>query len=173
MDPVGQSHSTHLHVIAANIVQGILPCAGNSIELCGGTNCIAIFGYRGLGSASTTSIATTSPSTGPTSSPPSTLASTTSPITATTSYLTSTGMPNCLDRSPFTGTVNSGYLILCDTALPGYDLTQVNGESLADCIAACNSYIASSSPQQQPCVAVEYDQVSFDPTSGRQTDANV
>jgi hypothetical protein len=61
--------------------------------------------------------------------------------------------------------VNSGYLILCDTALPGYDLTQVNGESLADCIAACNSYVASSSPQQRPCVAVEYDQVSFDPTS--------
>jgi hypothetical protein len=77
-----------------------------------------------------------------------------------------------LDRSPFAGTVNGGYLILCDTALPGYDLTQVNGESLADCIAACNSYAVSSSPQQLPCVAVEYDQVSFDPTSIQQTGAN-
>jgi hypothetical protein len=173
MDPVGQSHGTNLHVIAANIVQGIIPCTGNSGELCGGSNCIAIFGYRGLGSASITSIATTTWSTGSTSSPPSTSASTTSSITATTSYPTSTGTPNCLDRSPFTGTVNGGYLILCDTALPGYDLTQAIGGSLADCIAACNSYIASSSPQRQPCVAVEYDQVSFDPASDRYTDANV
>jgi hypothetical protein len=49
---------------------------------------------------------------------------------------------------------------------------QVNGESLADCIAACNSYAGSSSPQQRPCVAVEYDQVSVDPTSVQLTGSN-
>jgi hypothetical protein len=85
-------------------------------------------------------------------------------MTATTSYPTSTGTPNCLDRSPFTGTINAGYLILCDTALPGYDLAQVNGADLADCIAACNSYVPSPSSQQESCVAVEYDEVGLGST---------
>src|SRR5579871_6239031 len=93
-------------------------------------------------------------------------------ITATPSYPTSTGTPNCLDRSPFTGTINAGYLILCDTALPGYDLAQVNGADLADCIAACNSYVPSPFSQQKLCVAVEYDEVSLGSTHHYCTHAN-
>jgi hypothetical protein len=152
MDPVGQSRSPYQCFIAVNDILGTIPCTGNVGELCGGSTCIVIFGYRGMGSTSTFS---------------------TSPITATTSYPASSGTPNCLDRSPFSGTVNGDYLILCDTALPGYDIAQANGASLADCISACNSYVASSSPQQEPCVAVEYDQVSLWPACRRQSYTNM
>ena len=67
---------------------------------------------------------------------------------------TSTGVPNCYDRSPFDGTVNGGYLILCDTELPGYDLAPYDGSDIADCISACSSYVPTGAGQ---CVAVEYD----------------
>ena len=67
---------------------------------------------------------------------------------------TSTGVPNCYDRSPFDGTVNGGYLILCDTDLPGYDLAPYDGSDIADCIAACSSYVPTGAGQ---CVAVEFD----------------
>jgi hypothetical protein len=140
--------------------------------LCGGSTCIVIFRYRGMGS-SPTSIFTTTPSTGSASSPVNISTLTTSSLTATISYPTSTGTPNCLDRSPFTGTVNGGYLILCDTALPGYELAQVNGASLSDCITACTSYLAPFTPQQEPCVAVEYDQVSPSPAWNRPSYANL
>jgi hypothetical protein len=155
--------SLDLCFTATKGVLGNIPCTGNAGELCGGSTCIAIFGYRGMGSNSTASISTTMSSTGSAPGTSSTSTLTTSSLIATASYPTSTGTPNCLDRSPFSGTVNGGYLILCDTALPGYDLAQVNGANLADCIAACNSYVASSSPQNEPCVAVEYDEVSFRP----------
>jgi hypothetical protein len=140
--------------------------------LCGGSKCIAIFGYRSMGSTSITSAPVTTASAVPASSTSSISTLTSSSIAATTSYPTSTGTPNCLDRSPFTGTVNAGYLILCDTALPGYDLAQVNGADLADCIAACNSYVASPSSQQEPCVAVEYDEVGLGSTCHCCTHAN-
>ena len=160
-EPVSQPVNPDLHFVAANSVLGILPCTGNAGELCGGSKCIAIFGYRTMGSTSTTSAPVTTASAVPASSTSSISTLTSSSVTATTSYPTSTGTPNCLDRSPFTGTINAGYLILCDTALPGYDLAQVDGANLADCIAACNSYVASPSPQQEPCVAVEYDEVGL------------
>ena len=67
---------------------------------------------------------------------------------------TSTGVPNCYDRSPFDGTVNGGYLILCDTDLPGYDLAPYDGSDIADCISACSSYVPTGAGQ---CVAVEFD----------------
>jgi hypothetical protein len=67
---------------------------------------------------------------------------------------TSTGIPNCYDRSPFDGTVNGGYLILCDTDLPGYNLGPFDGSDIADCIQACSSYVPSGAGQ---CVAVEFD----------------
>jgi hypothetical protein len=173
MDPVGQSRSPYQCFIAVNDILGTIPCTGNVGELCGGSTCIVIFGYRGMGSTSTISISTTTLSTGSASSTSSTPTFSTSPITATTSYPASSGTPNCLDRSPFSGTVNGDYLILCDTALPGYDIAQANGASLADCISACNSYVASSSPQQEPCVAVEYDQVSLWPACRRQSYTNM
>jgi hypothetical protein len=67
---------------------------------------------------------------------------------------TSTGVPNCYDRSPFDGTVNGGYLILCDTDLPGFNLGPFDGSDIADCIQACSSYLPSGAGQ---CVAVEFD----------------
>lgn len=67
---------------------------------------------------------------------------------------TSTGVPNCYDRSPFDGTVNGGYLILCDTDLPGFNLGPFDGSDIADCIQACSSYVPSGAGQ---CVAVEFD----------------
>ena len=71
---------------------------------------------------------------------------------------TTTGNPNCYDRSPFDGTVNDNNLILCDTDLPGYDLEAVPASDIAACIDACSSYVPSS---QGPCVAVVFDIVSF------------
>ena len=171
-EPVSQTVNPDLHFFAANSVLGSLPCIGNDGELCGGLNCIAIFGYRTMGSTSTTSAPVTTASAVPASSISSISTLTSSLVTATTSYPTSTGTPNCLDRSPFTGTINAGYLILCDTDLPGYDLAQVNGANLADCIAACNSYVASPSSQQEPCVAVEYDEVGLGSTYHYGTHAN-
>lgn len=175
-EPVSQPVNPDLHFFAANSVPGSLPCTGNAGELCGGSKCIAIFGYRGMGSTSTTSAPVTTASAVPASSTSSISTLISSSVTATTSYPTSTGTPNCLDRSPFTGTINAGYLILCDTALPGYDLAQVNGANLADCIAACNSYVASpssqQSSQQEPCVAVEYDEVGLGSTCHCCTHAN-
>jgi hypothetical protein len=162
---------SRISIIGANSNPGNIPCAGNVGELCGGSTCIVIFRYRGMAS-SPTSISTATLSMGSPPSPADTSTLTTSSLTATTSYPASTGTPNCLDRSPFTGTVNGGYLILCDTALPGYDLAQVNGASLGDCITACASYLVPSSPQQEPCVAVEYDQVSPGPAWHRQSYAN-
>ncbi len=70
---------------------------------------------------------------------------------------TTTGTPNCYDRSPYDGTVNDDYLILCDTDLSGYDLERVAASNIAECIDQCNSYIPSS---QGPCVAVAFDIVS-------------
>ena len=70
---------------------------------------------------------------------------------------TTTGTPNCYDRSPFDGTVNDNYLILCDTDLPAYDLAEVPASDIAECISACSSYVPTS---QGLCVAVEFDIVS-------------
>ena len=70
---------------------------------------------------------------------------------------TTTGTPNCYDRSPFDGTVNENYLILCDTNLPGYDLEAVAASDIAECIDACSSYPPSS---QGTCVAIAFDIVS-------------
>ncbi|EXJ73208.1 uncharacterized protein A1O5_02968 [Cladophialophora psammophila CBS 110553] len=67
---------------------------------------------------------------------------------------TTTGTPNCYDRSPFDGTVNNDYLILCDTDLPGFDLDVVPATDIAECIDACSSHVPGS---QGPCVAVEFD----------------
>ncbi|KIW69441.1 hypothetical protein PV04_05318 [Phialophora macrospora] len=67
---------------------------------------------------------------------------------------TTTGTPNCFDRSPFDGSVNDNYLILCDTDLPGYDLDVVPASDIAECIDACRSYVPTSQGQ---CVAVEFD----------------
>ncbi|KIY02727.1 uncharacterized protein Z520_01192 [Fonsecaea multimorphosa CBS 102226] len=93
----------------------------------------------------------TSSTSGPeSSSSPATFSTTTSAYPAPTT----TGTPNCYDRSPFDGTVNNNYLILCDTDLPGFDLEVVPASDIADCIAACNSYPPGS---QGPCVAVEFD----------------
>lgn len=82
-----------------------------------------------------------------------------SSATATTSsmtaYATSTGLPNCFDRSPFDRTINGGYLILCNTALLGNDLMSANGTNLAECIAACNAQ--STGPAGKVCVAVTFD----------------
>ncbi|ETI26648.1 hypothetical protein G647_10409 [Cladophialophora carrionii CBS 160.54] len=67
---------------------------------------------------------------------------------------TTTGTPNCYDRSPFDGTVNDNYLILCDTDLPGYDLDAVPASDMAECVDACRSYVPTSQAQ---CVAIEFD----------------
>ncbi|KIW43362.1 uncharacterized protein PV06_04473 [Exophiala oligosperma] len=84
----------------------------------------------------------------------STLTSTSSPTLSDYPAPTTTGIPNCYDRSPFDGTVNNDYLILCDTDLPGYDIQRVSASNIADCIDECNSYIPSS---QGPCVAIAFD----------------
>lgn len=82
-----------------------------------------------------------------------------SSYTTTTEYSapTTSGTPACYDGSLFDGTVNEGYLILCNTDLPGDQLATVQAEDLAECLNVCNSYI---SPFQQRCVAVEFDIVS-------------
>jgi hypothetical protein len=71
---------------------------------------------------------------------------------------TTTGAPSCYDRSPYDGTVNDNYLVLCDTDLPGIDLDKVSAANIADCIAQCSSYTTSSGAQ---CVAVEFDTVGW------------
>lgn len=75
-----------------------------------------------------------------------------------TGFPTTTGEPNCFDGTDFDGTVNDDYLILCDTGLPGFDLDSVNALDLAECIAACSSYVPGGPGDS--CVAVEYDIVS-------------
>ncbi|KAJ9611679.1 hypothetical protein H2200_004863 [Cladophialophora chaetospira] len=67
---------------------------------------------------------------------------------------TTTGTPNCFDRSPFDGTVNKDFLVLCDTDLPGNDLDAVPASNIAECIAACTAYGPGS---EGTCVAVEFD----------------
>ena len=76
-----------------------------------------------------------------------------------TGWPTTTGEPNCFDGSGFDGTVNDNYLILCDTGLPGYDLTAVDAQDLAECIEQCNSFAPGGNGEG--CVAVEYDIVSL------------
>lgn len=68
---------------------------------------------------------------------------------------TSTGSPDC-GLSGYDGTVNKDYLILCDTALLGFDLTTVDSSSLASCIQQCNSWPPRNG---ELCVAVEYQEV--------------
>jgi len=87
--------------------------------------------------------------------PPSSTASTS--LTSDFPAPTSTGTPNCFDGAGFDGTVNSDYLILCDTELPGSTLDAVPAADLAECIEACNSYVPTS---DGICVAVEFDIVS-------------
>ena len=92
----------------------------------------------------------------PTGSVPTGSLSTYNPIgtgLGTNSFPTSSGAPNCAGRSVFDGTVNSGYLILCNTGLAGTDLPRANGSSLADCISACTSFAGIGGP----CVAATYD----------------
>ncbi len=76
-----------------------------------------------------------------------------------TGYPTTTGDPNCFDGSGFDGTINNNYLILCDTGLPGFDLTAVDAQDLAECIEQCGSFAPSGNGDR--CVAVEYDIVSL------------
>ena len=71
---------------------------------------------------------------------------------------TTTGTPNCFDRSPFDGTVNDDFLLLCDTGLPGYELDAVPASDIAECIDACRAYVQTS---EVTCVAVEFDIVSL------------
>ncbi|EHY58324.1 hypothetical protein HRR83_007313 [Exophiala dermatitidis] len=80
--------------------------------------------------------------------------SSTPTTTTALSFPTTTGVPNCFDRSPFDGTINDNYLVLCDTELPGYDLEAVPANDIADCIDACNAYGPGS---EGPCIAVEFD----------------
>ncbi|KAL2441372.1 hypothetical protein ABEF95_014339 [Exophiala dermatitidis] len=77
-----------------------------------------------------------------------------STTTTALSFPTTTGVPNCFDRSPFDGTINDNYLILCDTELPGYDLEAVPANDIADCIDACDAYGPGS---EGPCIALEFD----------------
>ena len=94
----------------------------------------------------------------PMGSPPIYGSSTSASISSTVSaYPTSTGPPSCDDRSAYDGTVDDGYLILCDTDLPGNDLLSVPASDLADCIGACNAYVTTS---EEICVAITYNSVS-------------
>ncbi|OAP58704.1 hypothetical protein AYL99_07794 [Fonsecaea erecta] len=102
-----------------------------------------------MSSLSTTDVTSASSGPGSSSSP-----ATSSTTISTYPAPTTTGTPNCYDRSPFDGTVNNGYLILCDTDLPGFDLDVVAASDIAECIDACNSYVPGS---QGPCVAVAFD----------------
>lgn len=118
-----------------------LQCSGNSTNTCGGATAMAVYSivsWTGL-KVSSSSFSIVSASTATISLYPSP---------------DSTGIPNCYDRLPFDGTVNGGYLILCDTDLPGFDLEAVDGSDIADCIQACSSYVPSGAGQ---CVAVEFD----------------
>ncbi|KAK5232411.1 hypothetical protein LTR47_006624 [Exophiala xenobiotica] len=112
----------------------------------------------GVSSGTATSRVIQTTNMGPTLSHPSSSNSPNSaPMSSTTSGYpapTTTGTPNCYDRSPYDGTVNDDYLILCDTDLSGYDLERVAASDIADCIDQCNSFIPSS---QGPCVAVAFD----------------
>ena len=71
---------------------------------------------------------------------------------------TSTGRPVCGGRSQFDGTVNDNYLILCETPLPGFDITTIAAVDLADCIEECSSMRPENGMQ---CVAVEFNPVSL------------
>jgi hypothetical protein len=113
----------------------------------------SIVGGPGAGSATSAMSTTEGPVT--TSGGNSSTAATTATTSSVTSYVTSTGVPNCYDRSPFDNTVNGGYLVLCNTALPRFDLMTANGTNLAECIAACNA--RSSGPASDVCVAVTFD----------------
>ena len=121
-----------------------IACSGNGAENCGGAAAMQVYTIVNRGGGQTSVSSSSNP---PTTTMPALFPSP-----------TSTGIPNCFDRSPFDGTVNSGYLILCNTDLSGYDLASVAGNSVSDCINACNSYPPQQSPGQ--CVAVEYDIVS-------------
>jgi hypothetical protein len=163
-----------------------VPCEGNATALCGGANAISayevVFRQSGSESTSTTVPSLISSTTNPTLSTITSLivAGTTSfsesytsstsisgenPPTSTASSTTtsdfpaptSTGAPNCFDGSGFDGTVNSDYLILCDTELPGSDLDAVPAADIAECIEACNSYVPTL---EGVCIAVEFDIVS-------------
>ena len=118
-----------------------IPCEGNGGENCGGTSAIAVYTIvsRGGGTSSSSTTITSAP-------------------TLLFPSPTTTGPPNCYDRSPYDGTVNGGYLILCNTDLSGNTLAIESGNSLYDCIQQCNSF----PPEQYPgrCAAVEYDIVS-------------
>ncbi|KIW28400.1 uncharacterized protein PV07_08067 [Cladophialophora immunda] len=110
-------------------------------------------------SSSLVSTSTTSTSSTDITSSSSAPESSSGPVTSSTTLSaypapTTTGTPNCFDRSPFDGTVNNDYLILCDTDLPGFDLDVVAASDIAECIDACSSYAPGS---QGPCVAVEFD----------------
>jgi hypothetical protein len=97
----------------------------------------------------------TSPSTSSSVQPSTT--STTSP--SGTGYPTTTDDPNCFADNEFDSTVNGNYLILCDTDLPGFDLTATEAMDLQECIAQCGSYAPGGNGDR--CVAVEYDIVWF------------
>ncbi|KAI1620798.1 hypothetical protein EDD37DRAFT_133238 [Exophiala viscosa] len=154
-------------------VGDIISSSGTSVSM--GSTSMPTSGYTSAPNGLTTTpnalssgmSPTTTPSTGisgtatslPMGSTPmygsSTSASTSSTVSA---YPTSTGPPSCDDRSSYDGTVDDGYLILCDTDLPGYDLLSVPASDLADCIGTCNSYVTSS---DAICLAVTYNSVCF------------
>ncbi|OAL31048.1 hypothetical protein AYO20_08469 [Fonsecaea nubica] len=110
-------------------------------------------------SSSPSGTSASSPSSSGVASSSSSHESSSTPVTSSTTISaypapTTTGTPNCFDRSPFDGTVNNDYLILCDTDLPGFDLDAVAASDIAECIDACTSFAPGS---QGPCVAVEFD----------------
>jgi hypothetical protein len=120
-------------------------CEGNSNQVCGGNHGMSVYVI--------VSRAPTNPVTGP-------VQSTTTTVLATSTGFpvpTSTGNPVCNPGSPFDGTVNDNYLILCDTSVAGSDLNVLQASELSDCISKCRSYAPES---QKTCVAVEYDSVS-------------
>ncbi|KAF7507284.1 hypothetical protein GJ744_010718 [Endocarpon pusillum] len=130
-----------------------IACTGNSAQSCGGAAAMVVYSIVGrAGSSLTMSGMSTSTGTSATVRVSSTTTATTSSMTG---YVTSTGVPNCYDRSPFDRTVNDGYLILCNTALPGFDIMSANGSSLAECISRCNAFGFGNATQ--PCVAVSFD----------------
>lgn len=163
-----------------------VPCVGNTTTICGGANAVSAYEvvFRQSGSESTT---TTIPTVISSTNNPTLTTTTSSIVVDTTSFSnsytsstriagesspssttssastsdfpapTSTGTPNCFDGSGFDGTVNSNYLILCDTGLPGSDLDSVPAADIAECIEACNSYVPTL---EGICIAVEFDIVS-------------
>lgn len=137
-------------------------CEGNPGNFCGGSDAMSVFEI--------VSRSPTTPVTDP--NPTSTTGAAGNPsvtISPTRGFdypaPTSTGTPTCQNKPAFDGTVNGVYLILCDTALTGTDLTSYNTADLASCIQQCSSFPPESG---KPCVAVEYYPVSRS-TSGRQS----